>query len=385
MAVKLQGKTWYVFFRPFGSQIKLALKDCESRRQAVALEAELLEALQKSDYSNLTGSARQTVVKLFANQGWEMPEGLHPTRAKEPPKEFTLWDAVKLYTSDPSYKNLSRPEDYATKLAHLVGFFKKDRPVKDVWISDLKLYRTHRANQGMSNATINRELAAFSGIFRVLVEHQIVEINPCRQLPKLSEKSGQRQVYISLEDVGKIMNFSPDWFRDMIWMSYLTGMRRGEVHKLQWRHVNMNTRIISFHATETKEGQSKRVPIHRDLMPIFQRLRKVRSLSDDRIFLTSEQSLRLPWVRALDKLQWEDPRPRFHDLRHAWKTNARRSGLDSEIREMILGHANRKLDVSQRYGFIDDQELVNAIDKFTYDNGLTQILVASKAGMYESK
>jgi hypothetical protein len=44
-----------------------------------------------------------------------------------------------------------------------------------------------------------------------------------------------------------------------------------------------------------------------------------------------------------------------------------------------MGHAARKLDVSQRYGFIDDYELVNAIDKFTYDNGSTQILAVSKA------
>ena len=41
---------------------------------------------------------------------------------------------------------------------------------------------------------------------------------------------------------------------------------------------------------------------------------------------------------------------------------------------MIMGHAARKLDVSKRYGFIDENELVNAIDKLTYDHGLTQIL-----------
>ena len=93
----------------------------------------------------------------------------------------------------------------------------------------------------------------------------------------------------------------------------------------------------------------------------------------------SYDSLQHPWFRALDKLNWVSPRPRFHDLRHTWKTNARRSGLDHEIREMILGHSDRTLDVSERYGFIDDNELVTAIDKFTYDNGLTQILVASKA------
>ena len=36
---------------------------------------------------------------------------------------------------------------------------------------------------------------------------------------------------------------------------------------------------------------------------------------------------------------------------------------------MILGHAGRKMDVSHRYGFVDDYELVNAIDRFTYNNG----------------
>jgi hypothetical protein len=31
-------------------------------------------------------------------------------------------------------------------------------------------------------------------------------------------------------------------------------------------------------------------------------------------------------------------------------------------------------------GFHSDEQLIEAIDKFTYDNGLTQILVASSAG-----
>lgn len=37
------------------------------------------------------------------------------------------------------------------------------------------------------------------------------------------------------------------------------------------------------------------------------------------------------------------------------------------------------MDVSQRYGVVDDYELVGAIDRFTYDIGLTQILAVPKA------
>ncbi len=262
---------------------------------------------------------------------------------------------------------------------HIVKYFGKGKALKDLWIPDLKLYRTHRSSEGASNATINREMSAFSGIFRVVVEHQLVDSNPCRLLKRLSEKSGQRHVYISFDDIQRIIDECPDWYQDMIWMGYFTGMRQGEVHKLRWRHINLNTRVISFHSTETKEGNSKCIPIHKNLLPIFGRIGKVRSLSDGRIFKTSPQSLRMPWVRALDKLQWPDPRPRFHDLRHTWKTNARRSGIDSDIREIILGHSKRSLDVSERYGIVSDEELVQAIDRLTYDHGLTQILVAAAA------
>jgi hypothetical protein len=64
------------------------------------------------------------------------------------------------------------------------------------------------------------------------------------------------------------------------------------------------------------------------------------------------------------------------------QTNARRSGIYSEIRESILGHSDQTLDVSERYGIISDDELVNANDRFTYDHGLTQILVAARAGKW---
>ena len=122
----------------------------------------------------------------------------------------------------------------------------------------------------------------------------------CRLLKRLSEKSSLRHVYIGFDDIQRIIAECPEWYQDMIWVSYIKGMRQGEVHKLRWRHT--------------------------------------------------------------------------------WKTNARRPGIDSEIRESILGHSDRNLDVSERYGVISDDELVNAIDKFTYDHGLTQILVATKVG-----
>jgi len=64
---------------------------------------------------------------------------------------------------------------------------------------------------------------------------------------------------------------------------------------------------------------------------------------------------------------------RFHDLRHTWKTNARRSGTDPEIREAILGHSTLARSASERYGHISDEEFVRAIDGMIFDHGDTVI------------
>ncbi len=46
----------------------------------------------------------------------------------------------------------------------------------------------------------------------------------------------------------------------------------------------------------------------------------------------------------------------------------------------ILGHWFRGKSVSDRYGRISDQELVEAIDKMTFDHGETGILLANSGG-----
>ena len=140
MSVKLRGKTWNIIFRPFGQQIMLAIKDCQNKRQAVFIKDELTYALRTKDYGRLTGSAREACIRLFHNQKWEVPPELAPTPLQNPSKEFTLWDAVQLYVNDESFKCLSRPDIYMTKLAHVVKFLGKSKPLKELWIPNLKLY-----------------------------------------------------------------------------------------------------------------------------------------------------------------------------------------------------------------------------------------------------
>jgi hypothetical protein len=45
-----------------------------------------------------------------------------------------------------------------------------------------------------------------------------------------------------------------------------------------------------------------------------------------------------------------------------------------------MGHSERGRSVHERYGHISDEELLEAIDRMTFDHGETVIMVAGKKG-----
>ncbi|MFC1835416.1 hypothetical protein ACFL2Q_11885 [Thermodesulfobacteriota bacterium] len=99
---------------------------------------------------------------------------------------------------------------------------------------------------------------------------------------------------------------------------------------------------------------------------------KVSCLASDQVFLMRDKK----GVRPLKLEPSKKPWPRFHDLRHTWRTNARRSGMNEQIAESIMGHYLKGKSVNDRYGRISDQELLNAIDGMTFDHGATEISVS---------
>jgi integrase len=138
---------------------------------------------------------------------------------------------------------------------------------------------------------------------------------------------------------------------------------------------------------KTKERAKKRVPINLDLLSILRRL-KVRSLGNQDVFTIEgkppgKDSTKKAWDRAVGRLGF-NTKPNFHDLRHTFKTNCRRSKIDAEIRERILGHSSKELGVRERYGVVSNQELVEEIDKLSFDHGQTEIWVEKKSRVYRT-
>jgi integrase len=320
---------------------------------------------------------------MFDNRRWELPEELGGKKP-EPKHELTLWKACELFLRYPDIKDSPGRWRHEIALGHIVAHFGKDSAVKGLRIPELKAYRAARLSAGMKPSSVNRELAALSRMFAVLVELQLVDVNPCRLVKRLSEKASQRQSYISHEDFLRILDVCRDWYKPIIQVAYYAGMRRGEILGLKRHHMKLGRRMILLGPESTKEKDFKRVPIRHELIPVFEQAMRVTTIGDDHVFLMSDrkgirpvnvEACKNPWRRRISKLGFEN-RPRLHDMRHTWRANARRSGMDPMIAETILGHWNREKSVNERYGRLSDEELLRAVDSMTFDHGPTEILVA---------
>jgi integrase len=382
-----RGKKYHICFRRNKKVLSVAT-DTNSKREAGRIEEIVKHVVRTGDYSTLDHPSRLVCIRLFKNRGWELPDALitppggESLIEPEAKKELTLWKAIELCLKYPDIRDSSKRHRMQSCFVHLVEKLGKNRPIKEIRIPQIKQYRVERLAEGAAPATVNKEKSTLSKMLQVLVEMELIEQNYARRVPNLSEKSGERQVYISQEDFHNILDNLPEWYRPVVHIAYCTGMRLGEITGLTRKQVDLSKRIIYLGDGDTKEGRRKRVPIHRDLIPVLKGVMKVRAIGNDLLFLVNGKKFgkdqgRLSWGKAVDKVGF-DSAPRFHDLRHTWKTNARRSGMNPEISERIMGHIDKGLSISERYGAISNEELVRAIDGMTFNHGETEIWVANQ-------
>lgn len=376
---------WRVRFKRTGPDGKLAdirvtLENVTSERSARKIERAVKAAINYKDYRYLDDQSRRVCIQLFNNRGWTLPPALVTSVGHQgSAEEFTLIRAIDYCLGDPEVVSLADPTRHQQSFAHVLAYWGPDFPVKEIKVRQIKEYMLKRRIDGASGSTVNKERGALSKMFKVLLQAELVDRNPVKDTGPADERDGQRDVYISFDDFLKLTNEFPPWAEAIFRTLYYTGMRRGEVLSITWEDVNLESRIIRLNASQTKERRPKRVPIHKLLIPDFLKARRVRSFSG-RVFLTAkgraphEDSIKLPWKKALDALGLQ-PRPRIHDLRHTWLTNAMRSRLYPLIVDSIVGHGDRRKDVRSLYVSISDEDLVREIDRMRFDVGETEIWV----------
>lgn len=213
-------------------------------------------------------------------------------------------------------------------------------------------YRARRRGQGCQAQTVNRDFA----YLRAALEH-------CRQhgvqMPaidwkklKADEPPGRIR-FLSRDEYDALMAVAHKDLRPIILCAVTTGLRSGDIQRLDWRQIKLEERIIQI--KRTKANKALQVRIAPALMaslsttPVEKRRGRVFDLT----------GFRRRWEKALKDAKIEDFR--FHDLRHTFASWARQAGADiADICE-ALGHAS--ISMTMRYAHIKPDEHVTAFDR----------------------
>lgn len=410
MAAILKRKSWQVVIKINGVQCWIAV-NAKTKGQTQQIEREMLTALNSGDFGFLSPESRAALIRLYANKGWVAPPGLKiegPEESRdyvlwhEPKKGEKSWGAVQLFFEHPLIKKRKKRllAKYSNCILHLIRIMGANTRMKNIGTWQLHDYYAKRIEEGASPNTIGWELSTLSVIFRVLmVERQTTRIkaNPVdtvrgRDALALNFASRKRSAYWSLDLVRAITTvwsnktkrpLCPVWLVPIIWTGYLTGMRLSEILGLKRGQVHLQKRMmyLTTFEMEIKNNEHKRIPIHRDLDPILREALRVRALGTDNVFLISDAKGTRPVtkdtvelaMKRIKKVLSPEPSFSFHDTRHTFRANCSRSGVSDRIAERILGHADKVLAVSERYGEISDQEFIDAIDQLTVDHGISII------------
>ena len=395
MAIRLKGNKFYIAFRWKNNRMDTVC-GATSRKEAVRVERAVRNAFAINRFDHLDPAAREVVMRIFQNKGWQWPEDLAFQELK---KEVTLLSAIDDYLNSDG-RHYSRRNRFA--IDRLTEFFGEHTPLKEIRLPQVKQYRRERQTH-VQNGTVNREFSVLSVIFRVQVELENLDFNPCLGLKGLPEN--QRDTYLSWKDFNLLLEHSW-WLRDVVTMLYYTGMRFKEVASLRWEMYKPERRMVVIPAMLTKEGKnekkaklhSKRIPLRHEVVDSLESLRRKGSDNLIRgiglIFTycgrykdhrgtyrgkaLNSSMVKKAWKLAVEKTGLKGLQ--MKDLRHTWKTNAHRSKMDPTTRNAICGHSSRR-PVEDLYINLSDRELLRSVDAMTFDNGWTQLDVVEGGGV----
>lgn len=396
MGVRMKGSKFYIAFRWKHHRMDTATS-ATSKAEAQKVEKAVKNAFRINRFDHLEPASLEVVMKIFQNKGWALPADLV---SFEPREELTLLSAISDYLKANGRHRTGR-NLYA--IDRLVEYFGESTPLKDFKVAQIRSYRERR-QETVENGTINREISVLSGIFRVQIEQEKLDLNPCLMLKRLPEN--ERETYLSWEDFQRFLQNSW-WIRDMLIMLYYTGMRFGEVAHLRWEMFRPERRMLILPPESTKEGKSenkatlrpKRIPLRKEPFDLLMELRNrggekvVKAAGPVFTYVGRYKNhcgtyqgkpitygmCRKAWRLAVQAVGIEGLQ--IKDLRHTWKTNALESKIDPSVRDGIVGHSSHRT-VSERYYRLSDKVLLDAVDSMSFDHGWTEL--NSVAGIPEN-
>ena len=241
-------------------------------------------------------------------------------------------------------------------------------------VDQLERYVARKKREGLQPRTINRHLNVLSALFKAAHRRGLVAGNPVALVERPREPR-RRWTILSPAEIGRVERAFSEiatneaeaaaraWAEQarVVFVAVLfTGLRRGEVLGLRWRHVfladpegarlEVRETVVHGHAeTPKSEGAERTIALGPKLADeLFEhRARTAFAGDDERVFchpqtggVFDHKRYAVTLRRALAKANVDRPMRPFHDGRHSSITNAAAAGTPPAALQARAGHSD---------------------------------------------
>jgi integrase len=267
------------------------------------------------------------------------------------------------------------------RFIEFLGEAKSTRDLSTLQANDIARFRNREAKE-LARGTANLSVKVLRVCFGEAVRQGLLAMNPGVRVPilKTGDKSARRAfTFPEIKRILKACGDDQEW-RGLILFGLYLDQRLGDLAKLTWRAVNLETGEIAF--TTRKTGRRIVLPLVQPLIDylsalpagdnpnafIFPRAasaKRTGSLSNQFREILADAGLVAPRgheATGKGRSQAREPSEiSFHSLRHSAVTMLKASGLSDFIAREIVGHESAA--ISRQYTHLSTDDLRNAMQR----------------------
>lgn len=255
---------------------------------------------------------------------------------------------------------------YSACLKQLSTVIRDSENLADISAKRLSDWADKRVLQGKANATINREISTVKRIYSLVtsdipsrtapkLHYAMMDMRKVKLLPENNEK----EVYLTTVEVHRLIDCAPtDDLRLAIILMVTTGLRPGNVYRMEYAWIDFERHSITIPATDMKGKKTFTVGLGEELTQAIKQHRRGQKRIGRYLFPSPidpnkpVHDMRTAWETACSKAKLSITP---HQLRHTFASLLLANGVDIKRVSELLAHANINV-TSRRYAHLTQHQ-----------------------------
>jgi len=274
-------------------------------------------------------------------------------------------ESLRVYLSNHYYPHIrsnlkaTTVVSYKGALTHFIRIC-GSKPIAAYSKTDIQKYKVKRFDkEDIKKTTINIELRSIKAAFSWAYKNDYLDKHPFKGQDFLFKAKSKRRAFKEHELEQLLKQTEGKMIGLVIRLSYYTGMRIGELSKLQWRMVNLEKRYIHLTSTITKSAKSRIIPLSQQAFNLIkvleaqlkQKRRKHPVWYKHKPFPSCHVLQKMRGVGRYECRSIQDTFRKqmndaglpteltFHSLRHTFATRTLENGGDIYAVSKVMGHS----------------------------------------------